>query len=72
MTRRTRTSRSVENRLDELESEHAREGEERRYVISIGGDPDKPRGWVTPEEYEQHYGENSAADFSYTADRDDS
>jgi hypothetical protein len=69
MTRRSRTSRDAENRLAALESdpEHA----DQIFAVSIGGDPDKPRGWLSPEEYEQHYGENSAADYSFKFEWDD-
>ena len=69
MTRRTRTSHDVENRLDALESDRERAGG--IFTVSIGGDPDKPRGWLSPEEYERHYGENSSADYSFKFEWDD-
>ena len=61
MTRRP--PQELENRLDALESGRERAGE--IFAVSIGGDPDKPHGWLSPEEYERHYGENSAADYSF-------
>ena len=33
------------------------------FIVHIGGDPDQPSGWLTPEEYAEHYGD--------PADRDD-
>ena len=61
MTRRT--SPELEKRLDALESTHG--DAEQIYVVSIGGDPDKPRGWLSPEEYECYYGERPESGFRF-------
>lgn len=60
---------SVDNRLDALESGRVHAGQ--IFTVSIGGDPDKPHGRLSHEEYEQHYGESSDADYSFRFGWDD-
>lgn len=64
MTRRNRTSRAVENRLDTLETTRAHENQ--IYAVTIGGDGSRPTGWLSPAEYERHYGDRPESAFSFT------
>ena len=63
MTRRSRPASGIERRLDALESTGEHAGE--IYAVSIGGDPDKPTGWLSPRAYERHYGERPESAFSF-------
>ena len=56
--------RSLENRVDRLD-ENDCPGE--IFVVSVGGDPDAPRDWMSKEDYREHYGDapSSDSDFCY-------
>ncbi|MFC7155180.1 hypothetical protein ACFQPA_06890 [Halomarina halobia] len=58
------SKRDLEKRLDTLEPSHP--DEERIFVAVIGGDDDAPTGWLSPAEYERHYGDLPESDFEYT------
>ena len=49
------TKRSISNRLGALEDRH--DDDSGIYVVAIGGDPDRPRGWLSREEYREAYGD---------------
>lgn len=61
MTRRSK--RELERAVDDLAGDG---GTDDIFVVAIGGDPNRPAGWLTPEEYEQHYGDRPESDFTFT------
>lgn len=60
MTRRSQ--REVERAIGSLEESEP--DDDRVYVVSIGGDPDSPSGWMSHEEHEQHFGERPDSGFN--------
>lgn len=62
------SKRELERSLDGFD-DGGNEGE--IYVVSIGGDSDKPSGWLSLEEYERHYGDRPESDFEFTVEYPD-
>jgi len=57
------TKHDIEQRLDALDDDS--EGD-RVFVACIGGDPGRPRGWLTRAEYAEHYGDRPEGGFEFT------
>ena len=62
------TRTDVERRLDDLDDDSA---DDRIFVVAIGGDGDRPRGWLTPEEYHEHYGDPPEGGFEFDVEYPD-
>jgi len=58
-----RSKRELEQALDGLAD--ADTADDRVFVACIGGDQDTPTGWLTPEEYAEHYGEPPENGFEF-------
>jgi len=55
------TKRTLERRLDDADDSP----DDRMFAVSIGGDPDAPTGWLSPDEYEQYYGDLPDSTFEF-------
>lgn len=59
------TASELERRLADLEDGTDDDGRE-CFVVTIGGDPDAPRGWMSAETYAEEYGGDEEDDGTLT------
>ena len=65
-----RTLDDLTSTVDDLTDWLARIGDAVDTLEGDGGDPNRPTGWLTPEEYEKHYGDRPESDFTVTVNPD--